>query len=206
MNLKAFALAAALMISAPFMLTATPIYDYVGNPFTSVASPFTTSDKITGFVEFGSAATPGELFKSDVLAFSFSAGPLTLTSSDGLFTAFSFNFDLSGNISNWGLVVKSGPGEPFGPPDDRIRSCNAPGALVLVGIVGCGPATVSDDVNASGPVQSFNLQTPGAWTMRPVAAPEFSGTPYSMPNFGWSASIGLGLLGLAVTRRKYFRK
>ena len=165
---------AALVLSMNYALErvhAGPIYNYVGQPFTVTNSPFTTGDKITGFVEFASEPTPLEFFKSDVVAFSFSAGPLTLTSSSNLFTAFSFNFDVVGDILDWALIVQSGAGEPFAPPDDRIRSCNNPGALVVVGIVGCNSDTVSDDANASGLVQSCNLQSPGEWTRRIVAAP-----------------------------------
>ncbi len=37
-------------------------------------------------------------------------------------------------------------------------------------------------------------------------AAEFSSNDYGIPYFGWLASIGGGLLGLLVIRRKYFRK
>ncbi|MCH8267057.1 MAG: hypothetical protein IH846_06045 [Acidobacteria bacterium] len=37
-------------------------------------------------------------------------------------------------------------------------------------------------------------------------AAEISSNDYGIPYFGWLASIGGGLLGLLVIRRKYFRK
>ena len=77
---------------------ASVIYDYGGNNFVSAFSPITTSDQITGFVEFATAPTSGETDKSNVSAFSFTAGPLTLASSSFLFADFSFNFDSSLNI------------------------------------------------------------------------------------------------------------
>ena len=39
-----------------------------------------------------------------------------------------------------------------------------------------------------------------------LPAPEISSNVYGIPYFGWIASVGGGLLGLLVVRRKYFRK
>jgi len=38
-----------------------------------------------------------------------------------------------------------------------------------------------------------------------VTAPEFSGTLFGMPNFGWMAGLGFGLVGLALIRRRLQR-
>lgn len=39
----------------------------------------------------------------------------------------------------------------------------------------------------------------------PIPAPEFSGTLYGMPNFGWIFSLGGSLLGMVVIRRRRSR-
>jgi PEP-CTERM motif len=95
------AAAAAFAINAH----AGPVYDYTGNFFTQIfgsAPMVTTSDRVTAWVEFGTAATPGQVGKSDVIAWSISDGVRTLSSGAGSVLTFaSFDFDVALGAVDW---------------------------------------------------------------------------------------------------------
>lgn len=83
------------------------VYEYTGEPFTTVTGPFTTSDFVSGFVEFSSMPAPLGTFDETVISdYAFTAGPLTLTPStpgSGVFANFSF--DATGKIVTWLITV-----------------------------------------------------------------------------------------------------
>ncbi len=184
--------AAAVAIIALFSsgsARASVIYDYVGNNFVSAFSPITTSDQITGFVEFATAPTSGETDKSDVSAFSFTAGPLTIDNTTDLNSGFSFNFDSSLNVVNWNAAV-IGLGGSIADP--RFRICNASGSQIILSIfLACDTTTLLDEVVFSVGGGSFgggSNSSPGVWTPSPVPLPA------ALPLF-LSALAGLGLMG-----------
>ena len=88
---------------------AGPIYSYQGPNFTTInGSTFSTTDAVSGFVEFLTAPVVGEIGKSDVASFSFTTGPTTITSlTPASFSIFSFDFDGLLNITNWQVVVEA---------------------------------------------------------------------------------------------------
>jgi PEP-CTERM motif len=104
MKLKTIAGAAA---AAAFAINAHagPVYDYTGSFFTQIFGPaptVSTSDRVTAWVEFGTAATPGQTGKNDVIAWSISDGVRTLSSSAGSVLAFaSFDFDVALGAVDW---------------------------------------------------------------------------------------------------------
>ena len=89
------------------------IYTYQGNTFDPswiVGTAFTADDSVTGLVEFDSQPTPGGSFDaSNVVAFSFAAGPVTITQSSLNLDLqdFSFQFDAFGNIQDWNVFVNT---------------------------------------------------------------------------------------------------
>ncbi len=113
----AFALALAL---APVdSARADVVYDYVGADLALNAhDPFTTSDHLTGTITFAAplaanlTLSPFNTSSSNVtpLAFSFTAGPETLTSAafNPNFTSFQVSTDASGNITAWEIVIGLG--------------------------------------------------------------------------------------------------
>ena len=176
------------IVAITAMLSASPasasvIYNYVGNTFTEeIGSTFTTADKITGFVEFGTEPTAaGHFDTSDVADFSFSAGPLTITDATDIFKFFSFDFDSNPTpqIINWAFFVQLAI-------DTDLQSC-APGTDF-----NCLVTETRDVANdASSPLSSAaNFDTAGTWTRSPSPVP----LPAALPLF-LSALAGLGLMG-----------
>lgn len=180
--------------AATYSAHATVIYNYTGNNFTSVVSPFSTSDSLTGFVEFASAPDAGgETDKTDVIDYSFTAGPLTLTTITAPFSDFTFNFDSNGDITGWDVAMLS---DTLAPRRPRIRTCtNTGNQSAIETFVGCTVGGTYDEaVTAS--VLSFERAAiqadPGTWTAAAVVP---------IPAALWL--FGSGLLGLiGVARRK----
>jgi hypothetical protein len=83
-------------------------YDYTGNPYQTAASPYTTSDFISGTMTF-TAALPDNLPITTVFptSFSFKDGVQTLTQANtiGLFNSFAVSTNATGNITNWSVTA-----------------------------------------------------------------------------------------------------
>src|ERR1700729_1643352 len=81
-------------------------YEYTGNDFTNVVSPYTTNDHVT--VSFTVANPFGPNFANNItqISFSFSDGVQTLTNNTVRFDGvFGIATDASGNIAFWGVDV-----------------------------------------------------------------------------------------------------
>jgi hypothetical protein len=141
--------------------TADVIYQYTGNPFTTVASPYTTSDFISGTIELSSILPPNLNQASiQVNAFSFSDGVQTLTSATlGSPTDSLVSTDGSGAIVAFWEFVFGGSN----PEASSIQTLNAfPGMQ--------GPVTKDEGRLgnlAMGEPIGANTNSPGVWTLVP---------------------------------------
>lgn len=153
--LTAFAFAA--MLTAGHTAGAA-LYEYTGRPFTTVSGPFTTSDFVSGFVEFATPPPPlGTLSETDISDYSFTAGPLTLTpGTPGSSVSGDFTFDTAGEIANWRITFSGlAPGTDNSLDEIINTDWN--------GIDGDDYADI-DDANAG---QAFNELLPGVWSRVP---------------------------------------
>jgi hypothetical protein len=106
--IKSAGLAATLLVSASKLACADVVYDYTGQDFTTVASPYSTADRITGSftvsTPFPANATNLPLA---VTSFSFSDGVQTITNlnSDLSSDHFSIWTDSTGAITGWTISV-----------------------------------------------------------------------------------------------------
>lgn len=120
MTIKLRTLAAAPLALAVSLFTAAParasvIYTYTGNTFTQVVAdgpvtpsePYTTSDRVTGFMRFASplAADLTPLTAVTPTAFSFSDGINTITERNATIADFSVTTDGAGLIARWSVLV-----------------------------------------------------------------------------------------------------
>src|SRR5271157_4794683 len=176
-----FALACLLAwIASP--ATADVIYQYIGNPFTTVTSPYTTSEFVSGTIELSSVLPPNlNQAPTQVNAFSFSDGVQTLTSATlGLPTDSLVSTDGSGTIVGFWEFVFGGSN----PEAPIIQTLNAfPGMQ--------GPVTQDEERLgnlAMGEPIGANTNNPGVWTLVPE--------PCTM------ICVATGIVGLAVRRRR----
>ena len=149
-----------VILSAYHTAAAATIFEYTGEPFTSVSGPFTTSDSVSGVVEFSSPPQPLGMFdETDIADYSFTAGPNTLTPitpGSGVFARFTF--DASGEINTWLITVT---GLAPGTDNSLEESINTD----WNGVDGDDYSDIDDA--AAG--QAFNELAPGVW--RPVPEP-----------------------------------
>ena len=203
-----FTIAGAVPALLPGTAQASVIYNYVGNNFTTASPLFTTSHNITGFVEFATAPTPGEMNKSDVVDFSFVSNASPSTTFDPTTTysphlspipaAFSFDFDGSLDITNWGVAIVTALNNFIIP---RMGICNAPSTAVAIDTVQ-SPGQVFCDTNSVTDFMQFNMipsvfsasnaDSPGTWTRQAVIATTSIPSPGTLPLF----LVGLAALGL----------
>ncbi|QDT01598.1 hypothetical protein [Adhaeretor mobilis] len=148
----------------PVLLTgqvtpAAQVYEYVGQPFSTASSPFTTADFVTGFVEFATAPVPmGTFDETDIVDYSFSAGPLTLAPSTPSSAASgTFTFNVDGEIESW-LFTVSG----FAPGSDVTL-----GELINTDWNGIDDGDDYAEIDDAGAGQAFNEQVPGTWNAIP---------------------------------------
>jgi hypothetical protein len=97
-------------------------FNYVGADFLGAHDPFTTSENVTGSITFAAPLAANLTLNSSFnisnvtpVAFSFTAGPETLTSASFSpnFTTFQFSTDAAGNITAWDIVIGLGGGGQF---------------------------------------------------------------------------------------------
>ena len=154
------AFAAVATLSAVPVAWGVTIFEYEGEPFTSVSGPFSTSDSVAGFVEFSSMPLPlSSLDETDIVDYSFTAGPLTLTPSTLSSDVFAnFTFDALGEIETWVITVS---GQFPGTDATKDESINTD----WNGIDGDDVAIIDD---VTGGIAE-NALTPGVW--RPIPEP-----------------------------------
>ena len=175
-----FALGLLAWITSP--ATADVIYQYTGNPFTTVASPYTTSDFVSGTIALSSILPPN-LNQAPIQAnaFSFSDGVQTLTSANlGLPTDSLVSTDGSGAIAGFWEFVFGGRN----PEAPIIQTLNA-----LQGMQ--GPVTQDEgrlgNLAMGAPIGA-NTNSPGVWTL--------------VPEPSTALLLASGVVGLAVRRRR----
>jgi hypothetical protein len=163
----------ALLTSILVALLASPAfssitYEYQGNNFDSAVGEFTLLDSVSGFVTFASDPLPGQTGKSDVIAFSFSAGPVTITdTSPSLATSFSFDFSPTLSIVAWEFGVQA---EVFsasgGPGFENIWSRSVTGRdfAVIGDVLDYVFGSLTSGLGSGGVGDS------GGWTIQSTAA------------------------------------
>jgi PEP-CTERM motif len=182
----AAALALAFALSVDSARADVVTYTYVGADFTNAHAPFTMAENLPGTISFSAplaanlTVNPGTTVSNVTpAAFSFTAGPETLTSAafTPSFTSFQFSTDAAGNITGWDIVIGlSGGGQ--------ININNFSG-------------NVRDQVTDSGSDFANVVNKPGQFTLT-AAVPEPS--TWAMMILGF---VGLGFM--AVRRKATFR-
>ncbi|WP_291987511.1 PEP-CTERM sorting domain-containing protein [Luteitalea sp.] len=207
-RLRAFAGAPLALVVT--LLTAAPahasaIYAYTGNPFTSVglagptapADPYTTADRVTGFIELASPLPAGlsPLTPLAPVAFSFFDGVNTITEANATFASFEVETNNVGAIVNWLVRVSANAAVVGGGTRQSILTYNSV-ALVQDGALDgrCGPDSLVGGCALYGDPSysqtASNAGAPGVWALR-TSVPE----PSSM------LLIGVALAGVAARRR-----
>ena len=162
---KIIQLSSAVITLTAAAVQANPItYTYTGTPFTSVSGPYTTSDKVTGFVELmdplGPNLGPG-LTSVTPLAFSFFDGVQTIDSSNATSVDVRFTTNSTGAITAWLVQFFSNTG--------RISTVNS--------IVGQDLGQlVPFDTGPFGSVIYPGGLNPGTWTATTTSVPDAGST------------------------------
>jgi len=166
---------ACLFLSVTGTRADTFTYTYTGNNFTSVISPYTTSERLTGTFEL-SAALPANLdFANEsslVTSFTMSDGVQTLTSPGAFVEFFRFSTDSAGTITLWDVEV-----------------ANSSGTAPSMETLNFGFAS-SDQGSLTNFVSGINNGAAGIWTVSsttPVPEPGTLGMVFS-------SLLGLGVL------------
>jgi len=165
-----------LGLSAP--ASATAVYTYTGNDFTSVTSPYTTSMSVTASMTLTNPIGPNQTNvdeTSNLVAISLADGvhSLSLTTPNIEVTTATFTTDSAGNITSWNVLL----GVFVGVSPPVISTENDQTLVQDTGAFLNGPSgAVAND--------------PGVWTL--VSVPE----PSSV------VLLALGLVAMAGSRRR----
>jgi len=164
--------------------TADVIYQYTGKPFTTVTSPYTTSDFVSGTIQLPSVLPANLSFTQiQVNAFSFSDGVQTLTSANSTLTppgvppgnSPTVSTDGSGAITAWSFVVDQ---QSSGNGISTVNAFNAPGDEGALGVL---PVPTASGMNSNNP---------GVWTLVPE------------PSTGSLSALSLLMLGVTARVRR----
>ena len=184
-----------LIAASTNAVNAAVTYEYSGNNFTNVISPYDTSMSVSGnFTVDSLLVNVGGQVSLD--SFSFSDGVHTLTSQDNVSVFFQFDTDGFGDILNWEIIIDTPRPEVVGQTGFGIRTRGIPNISGFqtfdVGYIAqCTSAAFGEcrsfETIASGVFNEFD--NPGSWSIVPI------------PPAIWLFGSGLlGLIGLA--RRK----
>jgi hypothetical protein len=158
--------------------SASTVYTYTGNDFTSVTGSYTTTDMVTGRIDLATAL--GDNFGPGAISpvsFSFSDGVQTLTNTNSTISSNVFETNSAGTIVQWVFEINN-TGDTGG-----IATLSA---LTIIAIVG------DDAFNIAGTASIFN--DAGTWTTSVAATP----LPAALPLF----TSGLGVIVVLGWQRK----
>ena len=163
------------------------IFDYAGNQFTDAEGVFSTSDSVSGFIEFSGDLTAGVLDFTDVVAHNMIVGVRDLDSTNSEFLEGFWEIDSTLDISSWGMRVRN-----------TLFTSNF--SFVIGTFNTTTPSVVITDftlwacLSVSTPCAGGfgqNEDDPGSWTLRESQIP----APPTLPL--WL----LGIAGVAMFRR-----
>jgi hypothetical protein len=97
-----------LLVAFASSADATVMYEYTGNPFTFVLSPYATSDFVSGSFTVNDPLPASSSVSPIPLSFSFSDGLQTLTDASVTASTFSFSTDAQGNFTGWFVQLLNG--------------------------------------------------------------------------------------------------
>lgn len=185
-SMTKIAVATSLLIAAHSSASATVTYFYTGTDFTAVISPYTTSDKVTGYIVLSSPLlADSPLTYVQPVAFSFSDGVQTLSYTDTNSDTFivGVGTGAGGSIDSWYISVAA-----------QVNGVNLK-QIVTTNITNSpGDAGVSAIV-VPGEYVAGTTTTPGTWS----AVPEPSTWAMMMAGF-----LGLGSLAYRRGKGDYF--
>ncbi len=144
-------------------------YIYTGKNFTSAASPYTSSDSVTGTITTASPLPTGQSFLqiNNLLNWSFSDGVQTLDVTNSAATVAQVATDAQGNIISWHIFITAFP-------NAQILTCGGV-------IPGCSPSDNANTEYTVGFTSTASQSAQGSWSI------------YMAPA-GWSIT-DLGTLG-----------
>ena len=158
MNPAVIATVVASILTFCHTARAAQVFQYTGEPFSTASAPYTTSDFVSGTVEFSTPPVPlGSFDETDISDYSFTAGPLTLTPSTPSSTVFAnFTFDAAGEIATWLITVTGST------PDTNLAQEES----INTDWNGVDGDDYTDIDNATAG-QAFNELSPGVWQVIP---------------------------------------
>jgi hypothetical protein len=155
--------AAAMPVTQSFAVTSGPqtltTYTYHGNHFTSVQTPYTTSNFITGYFTSPTltANLSGVDITSGISTYSFTDGSVnTITSSEIAPNRVIVGTDSQGNITSWDLTLILGS-----PPTDiALFTCNG----ISTYFNSCPTNPYDWSYEGNGAIDGENASNPGTWS------------------------------------------